>query len=213
MADKLPRQVDTRLPVTKAVITADGDSAAGRAEQHQKTLSLVIEARSRFYDRVALLSGGAVVLSVSFLGSSASRSSVHALGLLFSSWALLVVCLLCCLFRSPPYQRYVINQTAYFYAKSMLRSERLHLAALRSTGAHILADSSGLSPYRSEEEIQQEISAWDRRTEQLLKRVYGLYRRFRMLEVVALWLFFFGIVFLVGFAILNALANPHQIFR
>jgi len=97
----------------------------------------------------------------------------------------------------------------------MLRSERLHLAALRSTGAHILSEQSadGLPDCRSEAEIQDQISAWDKRGERLFKNVNHSYLRFRMLEMVALWLFFFGLVFLVGFAVINALSNPHQIFR
>src|SRR5450759_2914794 len=79
---------------------------AGAAEQFDKVQWRVSENRSRFFERLALLSAGAVVLSVSLLSTVLGKAVIHGAMFLFVGWGCFIVALLASLFRELKYQPY-----------------------------------------------------------------------------------------------------------
>src|SRR5215813_7272100 len=87
-----------RVVIKAAAVGSDGEDPLVTTDHFHKAQFLASEGRGKFYDRVALLSGGAAVLSISFLFSIATKFTIHAMATLFVAWGLLLTCLLCCLF-------------------------------------------------------------------------------------------------------------------
>src|SRR5947209_1481478 len=110
-----------RVVIKAVAVGSDKEDPLVTTEHFHKAQFLASEGRGKFYDRVALLSGGAVVLSISFLFSIATKTSIHAMATLFAAWVLLLTCLLCCLFRNPPFYKYLMHSYAFYFAKSMLK--------------------------------------------------------------------------------------------
>jgi hypothetical protein len=155
----------------------------------------------RFYNAIALFSGGTIALSVTFLGFLKSASQPIHLWLLFASWFCLFVCLVTATF-------YTFFNTCYTgYARSAEYARRLK-EQKETTAEQVpflniadITNKEELDAYikelKSEAASHQEDLAWNGRKEKLHTRLY------RACGITANITFVLGIALLLVFATMN----------
>lgn len=193
-------------------IAALKDKTDSAAEQYHKAQLHVSEARGKFYDRVTLLASGTIVLSFSFFATLVTKGGfVHIMLVLFVAWVSLLACILCCVFRNPPYHKYVLHAYAYYFSDAMKNQKEGELATLDHEERVYAGDNvnSNMPVAR----IKDQISLWDRKNQELGKKALQFHRHYRSLEQAALMLFLVGLFLLGVFTVKNVLANPHYLMR
>ena len=120
-------------------------------EQTKTTNEMLAAARiisEKFYYQVALLCGGTIVLSVTFLGYlESSGKEIRLLPLLLSSWAVLLAALLGALYRNHQWMRQIHFQAvnAYLVASRESAEQTLQVTS---------ADPSAFVNIRTHEELK-----------------------------------------------------------
>jgi len=164
--------------------------------------------RNQFFEKLALLDGGAIVVSVTFLGYLLPKQdAIRWRYILHGSWLLLLLSLLACLLRIFFYQNYAY----YSHAEPYLRrwAEKSEVEAQLGKEPNQLFVSGGAALSEAErttwaelklaqaENLRKEADKSTRRA-QINKRVW------RPCEYIALVALCLGLVMLVVFALKNS---------
>lgn len=165
--------------------------------------------RNQFFDKLALLDGGAIVLSVTFIGYLIPKQgTITGRWALYPGWCLLLVSLLLSLLRNFFYQNY------HFYARVSpyirKRSEKIDAEMqvvadpaqvfLAEDGKRILTAKERLE---FAEQLKSKAQGYRSEAERVNRRGKIAEYIWRPCEPSALITFFLGLTFLVWFAILN----------
>jgi hypothetical protein len=174
----------------------------------------VAEQRSRFFERLALVSGGSVVLSVTLLTTILGKTPIHAAAILLMGWFSFIVALISALFRDLPYQRYTLVTYMKNYLEE-LQLKKQDLLRHRQAGVRVLSEPQEDGSFRnvSAEELQAEIEDLRVHIKERASEATGAERRFRALERVSKVAFCAGVLLLAGFAAVNVLAASHLYLR
>jgi hypothetical protein len=133
------------------------ENEEGAAQQFTETQTKVAEQRSKFYDQLALLSGGAIVLSVSLLSTLFGKVVLHFVPALIFGWVDLLVVLLASFLRSMAYQRYMMETFACFYMKALAEKKiELYLLAKRGDKVKSPRDEEGETRLLTPAELKEE---------------------------------------------------------
>jgi len=188
-------------------LTSEADDTAFFTEQYHKAQLHISEARGKFYDRVTLLASGAIVLSFSFFAAiTAKVPLVHTMLVLFVAWIFLLACVLCCVFRNPPYHKYILHAYAFYFSDSMQRQKHRELVAIQHSDGATNKDEQ-------ESELVKQVLHWDSKNKELARKALQFHRHYRILEQGALTFFLIGLCLLGLFTIKNVLANPHYMVK
>jgi hypothetical protein len=180
------------------------------AEQIDKMQWRVAEARTKFFERLSLLSAGAVVLSVSLLATMLGKTAIHSVATLFTAWFGFVVALVAALFRELPYQTYVTATYQEHYLRELI-NKKCNLIRVASAGATVISEPQENGTVRKVKptDLSSEIDELKGTREMLAKRSERSHRRFYALEWVSNISFMLGVVLLAIFAAINILKLSH----
>lgn len=178
------------------------------AEKESVRLRLLLS-REKFYDNLTLLSGGAIVLSVSLLAALITKSQpVSAVRWLYSAWACLLASLVCATFRN---RFRAEHEWAEKLASEAQDNASGYQNAIQGIAAgSVLPVSDNRIPIppteaiRNLSKIKNEIWDWAYGKASRKSRQYKAL--FSFCEWVAQVGFVLGLVLLLGFAIKNAAA-------
>jgi hypothetical protein len=176
----------------------------GAAEQFDEVQKKVATERTKFFEQLGLLSGGAIVLSVSLLSTLFGKVVLHGVVILIAGWFALLVALLSCLYRTLQYQPYMMEVSIAHYLK-MLATKKLALHESAKQGARVVSPIDEGGGVRTAEGLKQEadevLSDIDWRKE----RAGKLLARVHFFEKIALHAFWLGILLLTVFAAVNVI--------
>ncbi|HXA78708.1 MAG TPA: hypothetical protein VNV41_16355 [Candidatus Acidoferrales bacterium] len=179
--------------------------AGDKIDEFQRTSA---SERSQSFEKLALLNGGAIVLSVTFIGYFLSdHGEIKWRYLLHGAWVLLLLSLLACLMRNFFYQNYVYYSRVSPYVRKLAEQADMEVRVAIDPSAPMLSeDDSVMTPKEREEYAAQlRTKAKNRHTEaeSAGKRGRRAERIWRPCEPVALVALFLGLTMLVWFAVLN----------
>ncbi len=185
------------------------DLEAGAAEQFDEAQQKVAGERTKFFEQLALLSGGAIILSVSLLSTLFGKVVVYGSIVLIIGWFALLAALLSSLYRALQYQLYIIEASMAHYMKT-LASKKIALHQRASQGAMVVAppDEEGRPIQRSAEELKQAAAMLYRCSEQRGKNAARLFQKVQISEKIAVHSFWIGALALALFAGYNLLKVP-----
>lgn len=165
------------------------------AEHVDKMQWRIAEERTKFFERLSLLSAGAVVLSVSLLGTMLGKAAIHSVATLFAAWFAFVVALAASLFRELPYQTYVTATYQGFYEEELI-NKKYNLIRVASAGATVISEPQRDGSIRRvrPSDLGAEIEELKGTREMLAKRSERSHRRFYALECMSNISFVLGVV-------------------
>ena len=116
-------------------------AAAKSGEKFDEVQREVRRDRAAFFEKFALLNGGALVLGVSLLSyiSGHASSVMHFVLTLHAAWGLLLVGLLAAIFRNLLHQHYLYDTAFSWYARDIAQLKRAE-ARLVAEGNVLLVD-------------------------------------------------------------------------
>lgn len=164
--------------------------------------------RSQFFEKLSLLNGGAIVLSVTFLGYFLSdHGTIKWRHLLHGAWMLLLLSLLACLLRNFFYQNYVYYARVSPYVRNLGEQADMEARVAVDLNTPMLSENDSLMTPKEREEYaaQLKTKAQLRHGEAAAAVAKGsrAERIWRPCEPVALVALFLGLTMLVWFAVLN----------
>ena len=183
------------------------DRATGLLSKIDKKLAKETEERERtnerFYNNLALFSGGTVALSVTFLGylKALPKPVVHHPRWLIASWALLLVCLACSLFYTffvSRYGHYYRHREYCEVAKKRYETEVREIAHLNL--ANVRTEEE-LAAYRNPRIEAAAISEKNAKWNEVREKRYE--RSWIWAGILARTGFLLGLAFLLAFAVAN----------
>jgi hypothetical protein len=180
--------------------------AGGKIDEFQRASAAE---RSQFFEKLALMNGGAIVLSVTFLGYFLSNQHVlRWRHLLHVAWALLLLSLLACLLRNLFYQNYVFYARVSPYVRKLAEQSELEAQVALDPTAVLLADSEDALMTTEEREqfathLRKKGNQQQTEAEAAIRKSKRAERIWRACEPVALSALFLGVALLVLFATLN----------
>lgn len=185
--------------------------AAKTGDQFEKVQFEVIREGARFFEHLALFNGGALVLSVSFLGYLSARpdASLVCITVLYVAWGCLLAGLLAATFRNLHHSSYRYFATVAPWAEAAAKLKETELKALQNTNA-VLVDSQGkrLSPEEQSRFLHmlgEKKDSWAKLGHRAEGRAASYERVFVALDFVAQVGFFLGLLLLVSFAVANTM--------
>ena len=186
---------------------AEASGRAGKSgEKFDQVQYEVIREANRFFETLALFNGGALVLSVTFLGYVSSKPGVKVscVSALYAPWAFLLGGLLASVFRNLWHQDYLYFATLAQWAGNV---ERLKESEIRLTegGGRIIVDSD-CKPLEVREVVNQlgnNRDSWRGVKNKADKRASRRERLFVICQYIAQFGFVLGLGLLVFFAIAN----------
>ncbi len=185
------------------------------ADQYDKLQWRVSEERSKFFERLALLSGSAVVLSVSLLSTVFGRATIHAIALLFGGWFALVLSLVASLFRELRYQPYLL-QTSMSHYQFALANKKAFLASKAAAGEPVIQEPQRDGSIRPKTTKELTTEADDARKDASSREAAAerLFNQMQRMEGIAIHSFWLGVLFLAMFAGINVVRGVgHYYFR
>jgi hypothetical protein len=146
------------IPPTYLDALAYEESAARQFNEIQIRIS---KQRSKFYDQLALLSGGAIVLSVSLLSMLFGKVVLHFVPVLIFGWVDFLIVLLACFLRSTEYQRYTMETFAGFYMKTAAETKIEQYQVAKQPGNKVMSsrDEEGETRLLTPSELKQQAEA------------------------------------------------------
>jgi hypothetical protein len=164
--------------------------------------------RSQFFEKLALMNGGAIVLSVTFIGYFLSdHGTINRRHLLHGAWMLLLLSLLACLLRNFFYQNYVYYSRVSPYVRKLGEESDMEAQVAIDLSTPMLSENDAVMTPKEREEYAAGLKkkAQNRHTEAATAAAKGkrAERIWRPCEPAALVALFLGLVMLVWFAILN----------
>lgn len=189
---------------------AEASRQAGKTGQKFDEVQYeVIREGARFFERLALLNGGALVLSVSFLGFLSSRqgTSMEHIEVLYTSWGMLLAALLASTFRNLYHQAYLYHATFSMWARDAETLKEIEVETVGGSNALIvdanrkplLADA--LQRFRGRLETNK--AFWTQAKGKSEKDAESYTRVYKFCEYVSQIGFFFGLLLMVFFAVAN----------
>lgn len=169
----------------------------------------VIREGARFYERLTLLSGGALVLSVSFLGYLSSRQGtpVEHIQVLYTSWGMLLAALLASIFRNLYHQYYLLHATFAMWARDVETLKEIEVETVR--GSKVLIADVNRKPFSADEvekfagDLETKRAFWGQAKDKSEKGAESYTRVYKFCEYVSQLGFFFGLLLMVFFAVAN----------
>lgn len=186
--------------------------AAKTGDKFDRIQFEVMREGARFFERLALLNGGALVLSVSFLGylSARPQANVANIFILYVAWGFLMAGLLASTFRNLYQQSYVYFATVAPWAEAGAKLKEVELKVLQDAdGRSILVDSAH-KPLSSEEQTKflemlgKKRDSWTKLRDKAEGRAASYERAFVALDLIAQIGFVVGLLLMVSFAVANA---------
>jgi hypothetical protein len=188
---------------------------ASAAEQFDRAQWRVAEDRSKFFERLALLSSGAVVLSVSLLSTVFGKTTIHGIAFLFVGWAAFILSLMTSLFRELKSHSYRLE--IYFsHYQSMLADKKTFLFTSAVGGQRVVNEpqEDGSVQRVTPEALREEASETREDAKRRKDRANGLMKTMRTLELTAINAFWVGVLLLAVFAGTNVILGVgHHYFK
>jgi 3'-phosphoadenosine 5'-phosphosulfate sulfotransferase (PAPS reductase)/FAD synthetase len=159
-------------------------------------------AYERFYNTLALFSGGTIALSVTYLGylKSATKPVLHE-GWLVGSWLSLLICLACSIFYGfflAHYGHFFRNREYCEALKKKYETEMNEVTNLNVVNLQTESEIEGfMAPRREAARTSGENAKWNNRREKVYERAWIWSGRLARLE------FLVGLVLLLAFAVKN----------
>lgn len=185
------------------------------AEQLDKVQWRTAEERTKFFDRLALLSAGAVVLSVSLLSNVFGKTTVHGIAFLFGGWASLILAMMTALFRELKYQAYTFETFIANY-QSALAAKKTFLYRHAAAGNPVVDEpqEDGSVRRTTSEALKKEAEETHKDAKKRKTRSERLHRASIMLELACINTFWLGVSLLAVFAAINVILGAgHHYFR
>jgi hypothetical protein len=170
---------------------------ASAAEQFDKAQWRVGVDRNKFFERLALLSAGAVVLSVSLLSTVFGKTAIHGTAFLFAGWAAFVLSLMTSLFRELKSQPYMLE--VYFsHYQSMAADKKTFLYTRAVAGQRVVDEPQEDGSVRRTEPDALKREAQEMREDAKRRKGHAdrLMKTMRTLELIAINSFWVGVLLL-----------------
>lgn len=190
-------------------------SEANAAEQLDKVQWRTAEERTKFFERVALLSAGAVVLSVSLLSNVFGKTTIHGIAFLFGGWVSLIVALMTAVFRELKYQAYTFETFIANY-QAALASKKTFLFKHAAAGNRVVDEpqEDGSVRNTTAEALKKEADETHADAKNRKHRAERLHRASRIFELICVNTFWVGVLLLAVFAAVNVvLGAGHHYFK
>jgi hypothetical protein len=181
----------------------------GAAQQYDKVQKKIATERTKFFEQIALLSGGAIVLSVSLLSTLFGKADVYAIPILICGWLALLLCLFSSLYRTLKYQPYMLEISMAHYMDT-LAAKKLALAESVRTGTRVVGDSF---LQRSEQQLKEEAAEAAADSKQRKERAEKYIKIVQRFEKIALSTFWLGALLLAVFAAYNVIRDSGQMSK
>jgi hypothetical protein len=192
------------------------DQLAEASKKHERLKELfeaiqqeTIRDRARYFEKLALLNGGALALSVSVLGYFVTRPAprVHCVIALHTAWGLLLVGLLASVFRNLYHQNYRFYRSASWWAEAVAGLKSAEAEFVKSR-VDILVDQSRHVLTSSEGEqflvhISGKANAYSNRKDETGRKAAEYERLFRLCELSSHVAFVLGLVLMAFFVVAN----------
>lgn len=183
----------------------------GAAAQFDEIQKKVASERTKFFEQVALLSGGAIVLSVSLLSTLFGKVVLHGIVELIVGWFALLLALLASFYRTLQYQPYMLESSVAHYTKTLASVKMArHLRAKQGDKVMSLPDEEGRSKQVSADELKQEAAELYADSKARKERSDRYIRNVQISEKIALTSFSIGVLLLTIFAGFNILKAAVQ---
>lgn len=183
------------------------EEASKSGEKFDQAQFEAIREKARFFDRLGLLSGGAIVLSVTFLGYVSSRPSVKILWpfVLYISWGSLLVALLASMYRNWHHEDYLYYTRFAGWAEHLAKLKQAEIKVVQATGA-VVVDPEGqrIAASKVIEELTSKCKGWATLEGTASTKARLSEKVSKVLDYAAHIGLFVGIVLLVAFAVLNS---------
>lgn len=193
----------------RAHLEESSKGAVAAAEKFAVIQSETVRERARFFERLAVLSGSSIALSLTFLGYVQSRpeAQLHHPRLIYTSWFFLLGCLVTALLRNLKHQDYIYYDGAASYLERRADHVSSEVSLIRDSTQFILSSEGAIM---AEEERQDFAGKLGTKAEHLRKEARRSRRgasvaeiTWRLCEYASEALFFVGILLLVIFAVMN----------
>ncbi len=182
------------------------EEAAKAGEEFERVRDELFREQRHFFQQLVLLNGGALVLSVTFLGYVSQRpTSVLGIWSLRASWVLLLAGLLASLYRTWHHQSYR-GFTAYItWVECVEKLSDAEITFVKD-GTTNLVDpkKQKLSPEDVVDDLGKDKESWARERERCEKRKKFHELTGKVLEHTANYGLIFGLYFLLLFAVANS---------
>jgi hypothetical protein len=182
---------------------------ASAGEQFEHIQAIVLKERAGFFERLALLSGGSIALSLTFLGylQSNAHSTVSYRETLYAAWGFLLLCLITALLRNIQHQDYHFFSAAYPYFQKRADFV-LHETSVVNDKTYLFLtpDNTPMDIGKRQtfaEELSTKAKRLNAEAARSRKRAKIALIIWRACEYTAQLSFLAGIVLLVIFAVLN----------
>jgi hypothetical protein len=189
---------------------ADRDEASARAEKSGRRFDelqkRITQDRAAFFEKFALLNGGALALSVSILTYVSARhpGAIRFSLVLHVSWGLLLVGLLSSVFRNIVHQHYILHQGFSWYARDIAKLKQAEVRLLRAEPVRLVDDNyETADPIEYAKEIEQNHQTWEKHSTDSSKKARTYENLFIGLEFAAQTGFCLGLIAMVFFAVAN----------
>jgi hypothetical protein len=183
---------------------AAAEEEEGAAQRVDEIQTRVAEQRNKFFEQVALLSGGAIVLSVSLLSTLFGKVVLHFIVVLILAWAELLLALMASFYRASKYQSYVLEVYMREYMKA-LAQKKIVLYQQAKQGQKVMSspDEEGLTHLLSAEALKEEAAAIFKDGKLRKKWSDEHFKRVQFAENFAVIAFWLGVLSLTIFASVN----------
>jgi hypothetical protein len=171
--------------------------------------------RTKFFERLALLSAGAVVLSISLLSSVFGKATIHGTAFLFGGWASLILALMTPLFRELKYQAYT-TETFLANYQSALAAKKTFLFRHAAAGKPVVDEpqEDGSARHTTAEALKDEAAETHKDAKDRKNRAAQLQRDWLRFERTSINAFWVGVLLLAVFAGINvARGAAHYYFK
>ena len=184
------------------------DALKASSERLERANKEFNDKTDQFFERLALLNGGALASSATILGHFFTRipAAVNAIYLLEAAWGLLLYALAAAFARNYSLQRYRWYGTYEKYAEKKAQREAASITFFEGEIAEIIDRHSGL-PLDRKQEIDiahHNQQQWEKATTEAKGTERRLIRVAVVFEYSCIGATFVGLVLLVAFAAMNA---------
>lgn len=191
-------------------------SELNAAQQLDKAQWRAAEERTKFFERLALLSAGAVVLSVSLLSNFFGKTTIiHGTAFLFAGWLSLILALMTAVFRELRYQSYMF-ETYLAHYQSALADKKTFLFNRAAAGQRVVDEPQEDGSVRptTPEALKKEADETRKDAKDRKARAEQIQKTVRTLELTAINAFWVGVFLLAVFAGVNViLGATHRYFK
>jgi hypothetical protein len=182
------------------------ESASKSGEKFDQLQREIVRDRAAFFEKLALLNGSALVLSISLLSYIASRPNavIKFPLVLHVGWGFLLLGLLASVFRNLFHQHYHYHQVYSWYARDIADLKQAELRMVQQGGIIIVdAESRPVNSVEFAASLEMKHKTWSSRS----KKAEGIANRFENIFIVAEWVaqlsFCSGVILMVFFSVAN----------